>query len=435
MSEYKVRPKLAYESFGTLSSQHTDSVNALQFNPDGSRLASAGKDGYLCIWSLPDCALLHRVTAKCAVLSVQWIGPGQLLGGLADGTLLSILEKEDTLQIRGYETDSMRWPLEFISITDDQIMLATAGDESVFIWRGQKDPHSMLWDAVPGLKLPKPPTDRRSDGKPVVVTAIHWSPEPSPASVQKQLFIAYMHHGITLWSLVEDSNSLSTAVIRVWNAPSPVIMSFTLSPDFQSFITTDIEGGFNLYDYSSSVELHRFLPDDPAIGVALRSAFVHNGQAVVGSDRQGNLNLWDRFDGDCFRKLKHAGFVRAFADYYHTATDTFWIASGTTNIQGRGEIYLWRTAAYTEVGKLAPKAEHIESNVEQVKSDKVRVTLPVDRSLDRSGLSGFAYFTLPFLLGFSLAAVINLWDLQLVLSQALRWRREVDQWITDLLTV
>ncbi|KZS90580.1 WD40 repeat-like protein [Sistotremastrum niveocremeum HHB9708] len=430
MSTYKLQPKLVYESFGTLPSQHTDSINALQFSRDGSRLGSAGRDGFLCIWSLPNCRLLHRISAKCAVLSVQWIGQGQLLGGLADGTLLSILEKKDTLQIKGYETDTNRWPLEFISITEDQTMLATAGDESVFVWRGEKELDSMLWHAIPALKLPKPPTDRRSDGKPVVVTAIHWSPGSSSSTVQKELFIAYMHHGPeSLRSLVESNDGLSSSVIRVWNAPSPVIMSFSISPDYQSFITTDIEGGFNLYDYSSSVEMHRFLPDNPAIGLALRSSFVHNGQAVVGADGQGNLNLWDRFDGDCFRKLKHAGFVRTFADYYQATTDTFWIASGTANIEGHGEIYLWKTTPSSELGSSPP--------ADDVKSDVLRVTLPTKQGVDSPGISGFVYLTVTFLLGFSLASVVNLWDFHTVLKfvfqlSALKSLDEGLRWITDL---
>lgn len=69
--------------------RHSDKVNAVQFQPQGSMLASAGEDGALYLWSLdePDEPLAQAHVAS-AITFLCWTSDGtRIIIGCADGEL------------------------------------------------------------------------------------------------------------------------------------------------------------------------------------------------------------------------------------------------------------------------------------------------------------------------------------------------------------
>ena len=79
-----------------LSGEHTDAINCLAISPDASFIASGGSDNLIVIWSLsPESDTyghpLRRLVTQSSVLSLLWPkGFDKLIGGTADGTLLTI---------------------------------------------------------------------------------------------------------------------------------------------------------------------------------------------------------------------------------------------------------------------------------------------------------------------------------------------------------
>ncbi len=73
-------------------SAHSKEISCLSFSPKGKYLASAGIDGRICIWLVSNGRLLHVITGKQAVLSLQWtlLKGDSLLCGLLDGTVAFI---------------------------------------------------------------------------------------------------------------------------------------------------------------------------------------------------------------------------------------------------------------------------------------------------------------------------------------------------------
>lgn len=93
--------------------KHTDGVRAVSFSPDGRYLASAGRDGLLCIWALPTGRLEKVIELGVPLWAVSFSPNGQYLVASGDAGLLR-LWRMDQLGIRPIqiiaETDSLYAP-------------------------------------------------------------------------------------------------------------------------------------------------------------------------------------------------------------------------------------------------------------------------------------------------------------------------------------
>ena len=66
---------------------HKDSITALSFSPNGTKLASAGIDGILFIWSTNQGRRLYQHQHGCGYTSAIWLDNTSVLAGTEDGKL------------------------------------------------------------------------------------------------------------------------------------------------------------------------------------------------------------------------------------------------------------------------------------------------------------------------------------------------------------
>jgi len=115
-------------------SGHRDWVNALAWNPDSTRLASASADGTLRIWDVQSAATLHLLNGGGAsMVSVAWHPGGALLVGGALDDQIQFWDAETGeagQRFVGHTGDV--WGLAWVA--DGALLASTATDHTLRIW-------------------------------------------------------------------------------------------------------------------------------------------------------------------------------------------------------------------------------------------------------------------------------------------------------------
>jgi hypothetical protein len=119
---------------------HNDSVYAISFNPDGSILASASKDGTACLWDPKTGKLLKRLECDGPVYDVSFSPDGRKLATAGNGSAAYIWDAQTGQKL---EMLNHKKKVVAVAFSPDGMKLATAS----------LDKTACIWDAKTGQRL------------------------------------------------------------------------------------------------------------------------------------------------------------------------------------------------------------------------------------------------------------------------------------------
>jgi WD40 repeat protein len=154
---------------------HSDAVNAVQFSPDGSKLASASDDNKVMVWDPSTGAHLHTLEGHSgAVYAVQFSPDGSKLASVSRDNKVMLWDPSTGARLHTLEGHSS-WVLA-VQFSPDGSKLASASyDDKV-----------MVWDPSTGARL------HTLEGHSGRVNAVQFSPDGSKlasAAYDKKLMV------------------------------------------------------------------------------------------------------------------------------------------------------------------------------------------------------------------------------------------------------
>lgn len=112
---------------------HGAAVLALAMHPGGRQLASAGGDGLVVIWSLPEIRRLRRLDLRQAVHRIRFSPDGSLLAASCHDGSVRIIQLETNVESRCLKDDD--YAFRSLAFSPDGRTLATGGmSDSVVLW-------------------------------------------------------------------------------------------------------------------------------------------------------------------------------------------------------------------------------------------------------------------------------------------------------------
>lgn len=284
---------------------HQGAIHALVETPDGNMLASAGKEGVIRLWSLPNCKL--QGTLESGRVNVMKIAPdGKLLAsGGEDHTikLWSLPEGQLLATLRGHfgEVTSLK-------ITPDGKVLASGGD---------RDANVRLW-SLPEGKLLARLDNRIRDGLDTgldthIINALGLTPDGKVLLAQNNTTLKLWslakrnlintYNSTTYMQLTPDGNVVvlrglfndylilrsmlnGSIVVKLKSYQHSAITKVRISPDGKTFACADYEGAITLWSplsESSGACLSRALFDPAANEPDIKALSYNVYDKVTGS--------------------------------------------------------------------------------------------------------------------------------------------------------
>ncbi|KIP01816.1 hypothetical protein PHLGIDRAFT_326339 [Phlebiopsis gigantea 11061_1 CR5-6] len=280
---------LTYTKSNDLTEGHKGAISMVSFSSFGTYLATSGLDGRVCLWKVSEGTLLHVVESTTPVLSICWIPQREdsLICGLGDGSIGLVTTSSIMLSVTGFRAHQR--PVECIAVQGNRVASGAHDEVKIWEWDASPSPSSTtpnlhrfadLWSCV--KQIDKPPVIGMNRDEEVLITSIHWTTAMHPSI----LVLTYMYHGVVL---VETSTFMR---IRSISIPG-LIGSASLSPDGSLLAISNLKTGFDLYDMSSDAPFSTFDIEEGHEGYQLPVLFIHNGHALIGGSRSGQVRIWD----------------------------------------------------------------------------------------------------------------------------------------------
>lgn len=116
-----------------LERAHDSPILALAMHPHGQQFASAGRDGLVVMWSMPEIRRLYRFNLSQAVHRIRFSPDGRLLAATCDDGSVRIIRLDMKIEWAHLETDDCAY--RSLAFSPDGHYLATAGmGNTVALW-------------------------------------------------------------------------------------------------------------------------------------------------------------------------------------------------------------------------------------------------------------------------------------------------------------
>jgi len=235
---------------------HDDSVVAVAFSPDGTRLATASEDNTARVW---------KVITGTQLATMSHDGPVNAVAFSPDGTKLATASEDETARFWNADTGEEIFrmahdkPVNALAFSPGGTRLATASEDKT----------ARIWGTTMGHQLATMPHDDS-------VLAVAFSPD-----------------GTRLATASEDET------VRIWNtargyqlATMPhddSVVAVAFSPDGAKLATASEDDTAKIWDMATGEELSRMVHDDPVNAVV----FSPDGTKLATASEDKTVRVWD----------------------------------------------------------------------------------------------------------------------------------------------
>ncbi|KAJ8454224.1 hypothetical protein ONZ51_g13155 [Trametes cubensis] len=281
--------------------EHTDSINALTFSPDGLLLASGGDDGLLYVFTTKDARVVHKLRGNTPVTALQWNSQerDQLYAGFGDGRVVVMQVTEES--VNGFDIprgDTHIGPVEALTVYSyhQHTRLAVCVASAVEIWTLIGDLQQVVRFRLDTLLLPPFVLNRtieNGSSNSILPRSVHVVDEG------RTVIVSYLNHGIVCWELPGRR--------FLWHL-KPRTRRMSTMVDSRLLVLSNLYDGFDVYDIESkqyvrtySVRNHDNLPL-PVVATA-------DSLEVVAGTSSGDVCIFDINDVQATQHLDHDGVI------------------------------------------------------------------------------------------------------------------------------